>query len=104
DRFERIRYPDHILEHGMLATLSWNPQRVKVEGEGAGKNLPHYEFAVTDLDRLIGTLFRLCSINPAGSMGFLNEHGVKVLENDNPACKGWFPEREHSDKAGAGGD
>lgn len=93
DRFERIRYPDNVLKEGMAATIGWTPAPPRrLEGQGA--NVPQYELAVTVLDRLVGELFRLCSINPAAYMSHFNLHAVAVLENENPSCKGWFPERE----------
>ncbi len=56
--------------------------------------MPRYELTVTTIDRLVGELFRLCSINPPAYMGHFNMHAINVLENENPACKGWFPGRE----------
>jgi hypothetical protein len=91
-RFERIRYPDNVLKEGMSATLAWHAPKTPTKVAGSAKKVPHYEFAVTDLDQLIGTLFRLCSMNPVAYLGRLNEHGFKVLERDNPAFTGWFPE------------
>jgi len=94
DRFEQIRYPDNVLREGMSVALDWHPPETPTKITGTAKKVPHYEFAVTDLDQLIGTLFRLCSINPAAYMSRLNEHGVKVLEHENAVCKEWFPGRE----------
>jgi len=92
-RFERIRYPDNVLREGMTAILSWEPQTTTTTIKGP--KVPQYEIAVTELDELIGTLFRLCSINSAYYMCRLNEHAMKVVKKDNSACIGWFPGGEN---------
>jgi hypothetical protein len=93
DRFERLRYPDNFLKEGMSAMLAWDPPKTPTKISGSAAKVPHYEFAVTDLDRLIDRMFRLCSMNPSFYMADLDEHGMKVLENDNPAWQNWFPNR-----------
>jgi len=73
----------------MSGGILWYPPKIQISG--SAPRLPHYEFCVTNLDQLIGELIRLCLINPAGYMGYRNEHVVKVLRQDNPIDKMLFP-------------
>ena len=95
-RFESIRYPDVVFREGMGLISSWNRTPEPPAPQGIFANVPRYSIAVTEMDEFIGELFRLCDMNLSAYMGayFLNEHAAMVLENENPACRGWFPERE----------
>jgi hypothetical protein len=89
-KFEDIRYPDKITKDGAVIRFSWDPvphQTVKLEG---GYVPPHYQFAVTDADRLLARLFPLCGLNPREYMSILDEKAKSVVAKDNPVCQEWF--------------
>lgn len=88
DKFEDVRYPDKVLEKGASVTINWNPP-AKPDVFGAAAVVPQYELAVTDIDRLLGRLFELCSVVPSAHVR-LNRHALAILQNDNPIDKPGF--------------
>lgn len=88
DRFEQIRYPDQVMQHGMYSYIAWAGPAIRPEF--AGQQLPGYELIVTGVDRLIGRLFGLCGIHPAEYLQNLNAFGRHVLTTSNPVCQSWF--------------
>ena len=72
DRFEEIRYPDSIVDNGMMVGVS----------DGFGPDLidqfsdekPRYKLRIQELDNLVKKIFDLVSVNPSVYFdGFLDE-------------------------------
>lgn len=85
--FERIRYLDVVLKEGMLAKINWTPS--KHPQFSAETNQQQYEFVVTDIDRLVAKLFRICSVNPTYFTACVGKAGREVLLDDNPEAGAW---------------
>jgi hypothetical protein len=60
ERFEDIRYPDLIVQKGLLATININKQ-LAIPATGPE---PTYELCVNDIDELVGQVFATTSANP----------------------------------------
>ncbi len=81
-RFEDIRYPDLILEKGMLATINITRQTALLHPSGP---VPTYELCLQDVDELVGQLFITASANPTAflSMRFHKPEAKKYLSEQN---------------------
>ena len=86
DPFESIRYPERILEKGLVGGINWRQTDTsEIEGYQVHK------IVVPDIDRLIARLFELCSMNPVVMTFNIGEQGKAVLRDDNPEIAKWFP-------------
>jgi hypothetical protein len=88
DRFDRIRYPDNILNEGMIGLIDWaSSGSTPVSGEYSDQ--PQYTLGVKDLDRFVATILRVSSRNPIFLSASLNQVAVNVLLDDNPESIIW---------------
>jgi hypothetical protein len=58
DRFEEIRYPDRTVKQGMLCEIGRGPRPVAAMGLQ-----PTYALYLGEIDRLVGKVFELASVN-----------------------------------------
>jgi hypothetical protein len=86
DKFDAIRYPDKLLEHGAIISIGWG---TPVPPSLNPPKPPRYELSIPALDAFIARLFTLL-LNPVGHMIGMNKEAVRALETDNACCKGWF--------------
>ena len=86
DQFETIRYPEHVEQHGMLASIA--PFRRDQDVKRPAKlpsSVPRYKLYLPEIDELLDAIFVAASINPAFFKGevFRSEAG-EFLARDNP--------------------
>jgi hypothetical protein len=89
DRFEKIRYPDHILAHGAGIGFGfgrWRPGTVS----GGAKPVPQYTLAIGDVDAFIARAIRLCHMNPKPYFSFLTPEGRNLLQKYNDERGDWL--------------
>src|SRR6266511_3456198 len=68
-KFEEIRYPDHILDHGADITLGFCRGKPCTRST-PGQTQPEYQMGVGDVDAFLARLFPLCRLNPRSYFGF----------------------------------
>lgn len=88
DKFEKIRYPDEILDHGASIAVGFGRGQ-PVTRMPPGRTEPAYQFGVGDVDAFFARLFTLCRLNPKAYFGFLSLHGRQVLTYGNNESKNW---------------
>jgi hypothetical protein len=88
-QFDSIRYPDRLLQQGAQITVGLVTES-RLGGRNPARPEPEYRLSITDLDKLMNELFRLCSINPEA---YLHSHNdaAEVVRRHNVSCQGWFP-------------
>jgi hypothetical protein len=81
-RFEDIRYPDLIVEKGMLAAINITKQAPLINTSGPE---PTYELCVQDIDALIAQVFVTASANPSAflNLRFHKPEAKKYLTEQN---------------------
>jgi hypothetical protein len=90
EKFETIRYPDEILDHGAQISLGFGSGK-PVSNVNPGRNEPEYQMGFGDLTALFARLFPLCRINPKAYFSFLSSWGRQVLTEMNVLPKDWLP-------------
>jgi hypothetical protein len=91
NEFEVLRYPDEVLAHGAEIRLDWVPFTPPPEFAGTGTiSVPKYKVVVSDIDRLVATIFKVCSRNPLFFTGGMNAYAREAITHQNEACEGWF--------------
>jgi len=80
--FDDIRYPDLIVEKGMLAAINITKQAPLINTSGPE---PTYELCVQDIDALVAQIFATASANPDAflSRRFHKEDAKKYLAEQN---------------------
>lgn len=68
NKFEAIRYPEAIIEHGMGVSAQWFGPAAKGVGHG-GKTPKQYVVVVSGIDDLVADVFKICSRNPVVFIG-----------------------------------
>jgi hypothetical protein len=76
DKFERLRYPDDVLQHGAEIVIGGF-----VGSSSAGR--PRYELDPPEIDALVADIFQICSKNPTFFTGKLNAYGKDALTRGN---------------------
>jgi hypothetical protein len=69
DKFDVIRYPDAILEHGMGTTAQWRCPAAEVIAYGGIKTPKQYVVVVSDIDDLVADVLKVSSWNPGRFAG-----------------------------------
>ena len=90
NRFEEIRYPDKIIEHGVAIGMALGRNQPVTSLDPARAETT-YQIAIGDVDALFARLFPLCRMNPKAYFLFLSEHGLQVLNEGNEESKNWLP-------------
>ena len=80
-KFEGIRYPEDIVERGMIVDCSFGALGAMTR---SGSPPPQYTLEIPPLDRLVAVLFQKASVNPNIIRGYLSEHELKFLRQYNP--------------------
>jgi hypothetical protein len=93
DKFERIRYPDEILAHGVIVGLGFSRGKVFLQDKSVARPEPEYQIGVGDVDAFFSRLFPLCGLNPQAYLTFLSSFGRKVLTEANAESKDWLSPR-----------
>jgi hypothetical protein len=89
DKFERIRYPDHILANGAGIGFGfgrWHPTTRACDING----IPEYRMAIGDVDAFFGRVIQLCHMNPGPYFSFLTAEGREILQKYNEEAKNWL--------------
>ena len=79
DKFERIRYPDSILDAGMMSMITFEDDPVEPTST-QGRPEPVYQVAVRWVDELVEHIFDLSRVNPGFFTERLNECAKEYLE------------------------
>lgn len=85
--FEDLRYPDAVLETGMLCTVDFG-NRIPNENGGIVRKEPIYRFHIERVDSLVQVLFKKASLNPkafvpigSAARKYLTEPSIAVAFN-----------------------
>jgi hypothetical protein len=82
NEFEDIRYPDKVLKSGALMLVDWR----SIPAETGASSLKLYKLNASDVDRLIGEIFRASSRNPLFFTSGLKPDVRAMLARDNPVA------------------
>ena len=82
NKFERIRYPEEILNLGMLAEIGFVRNTSKTQG-GSTPPGARYQLALDEVDELVKLIFQIENINPKFYINRLNEHSRRYLDYQN---------------------
>jgi hypothetical protein len=90
-RFEDIRYPDKLLKHGVEIRIDY---RAAPTPKGrSSRPEPVYRLDFYEMDRLIGAIFAVSSLNPFFFTTGLKPDVQEMLRRDNPAAAQLLPPR-----------
>jgi hypothetical protein len=85
DQFETIRYPEHVEQHGMLASIA--PIRRDQDAKGPTRlpsPVPRYKLYLPEIDELLDAVFVGAGVNPAFFEGeLLKSEARDFLARDN---------------------
>jgi hypothetical protein len=84
DPFERLRYPDTVLQEGAQMRITrlrseWIPATAN-----PGRTEPVYDLVLEDVDELVKVIFSVANLNPAFFSSGLNPRALAVLSEANP--------------------
>jgi hypothetical protein len=82
DKYEAIRYPDVIMNHGLGALAQWYGPPAKITARAGLKTLKQYPIVVGDIDDLIADVFRISSWKPGAFMGN-NAAALEAITRNN---------------------
>jgi len=87
--FERLRYPDDaIIAEGAQIIASWNASSFPTaKTSGTTPPARAYEIVVTDIDRLIAKIFKVCSRNPKFFTNGMTPCARDAITRDNPVAE-----------------
>jgi hypothetical protein len=88
ERFERLRYPDAVIEEGavMLAgTFIGAPET---------DSPPRYQIDPPVIDRLVARIFELCSRNPVFFTSGMNSYARDAITRNNPVGERFVPKEQ----------
>jgi HEPN domain-containing protein len=80
DSFERIRYPEEILRHGMTAVVGFARSPAPGPNPPSGRG---YHLALDEVDELVRLIFQLESLNPKFFINSMNPHATQFLNHQN---------------------
>jgi len=85
--FEDIRYPDKVLKHGVQINIDFRAQpRVP-----SSRPEPEYRLDFYEIDRLVGAIFGVSSLNPLFFTLGLKPDVRAMLARDNPVAAQLLP-------------
>ncbi|MEW5979746.1 MAG: hypothetical protein AB1898_28445 [Acidobacteriota bacterium] len=89
-KFESIRYPDEIVDKGMLASIAWQPHHA-VTGTGSAKVPPKYEVIIADIDDLVIEVLQRASVNQKFLITRVHHaYAREALAYQNPQAGRWL--------------
>jgi hypothetical protein len=80
--FEEIRYPEPVLEKGMLSTIEIIKEKSGETGGGQSTKMPQYKLCVQEIDELVAAIFVAASRNPKAFSRF-SDHAKQYLGKAN---------------------
>ena len=88
--FDSIRYPDKIVDEGMIATVVWQAHHATT-ASGSAKMPPKYEFIISEVDELVIEVLQRTSINPKFLLSRVtNADAREALAYQNPQAARWL--------------
>jgi hypothetical protein len=88
NKFERIRYPDEVLNKGMIGTFDLFHEHKSKSQSYLANTPPHYSLNLEDVDQLVALVFEVAKFNPHF---FLNSMSVSAREVLNDRNRHPFP-------------
>jgi hypothetical protein len=87
--FEDIRYPDRVLKYGVQIRIDYR----SVPQQSAPSSPPEYKLDFYEIDRLVGAIFGVSSLNPLFFTMGLKPDVQAMLARDNPVATQLLPQR-----------
>jgi hypothetical protein len=87
--FEDIRYPDRVLKYGVQIRIDYR----SVPQQSAPSSPPEYKLDFYEIDRLVGAIFGVSSLNPLFFTMGLKPDVQAMLARDNPVAAQLLPQR-----------
>lgn len=87
DQFETIRYPEHIVKHGMCVLQDVTQIRSRSKTK-LPQHVPRYDLCLQDVDALLAAIFTSSSVNPKFFVMGLKAIARKYLVESNATCFG----------------
>lgn len=87
--FEDIRYPDRVLKYGVQIRIDYR----SVPQQSAPSSPPEYKLDFYEIDRLVGAIFGVSSLNPLFFTMGLKPDVQAMLARDNPVAEQILPQR-----------
>lgn len=87
-RYESLRYPDSVLEHGALMELSLLREHVGPVTPSPG-GIPKYSIVLEDIDETMAVIFKSASLNPTFITGSATQEARQALTRNNRFAHGW---------------
>lgn len=85
DQFETIRYPEHIVKHGMCVLQDVTQRRSQSKMK-LPQPVPRYDLCLQDVDALFEAIFVSSSVNPKFFFTRLGAIARKYLVENNTTC------------------
>jgi len=90
DEFESIRYPNKIVDEGMLVSVVWQSEHVTASS-GSAKRPPKYEVIIGDIDNLVIEVVHRASVNPKFLVSRVHDAAAReALAYQNPHAASWL--------------
>lgn len=83
NQFEDLRYPDTTLGRAIVLAIGQSKTNRTIAYYQAGRERPSYNILWEELDKLVQTIFRESSVNPAFFMGQFGESAKEYLLLNN---------------------
>ena len=87
-KFEELRYPDSIIQHGAMMGFALFREQV-VSASSSVASTPHYAIVLEDIDELQELLFAVGNINPRALTGSMSESAKQHLFLHNRHASKW---------------
>ncbi len=88
--FESIRYPDKIVDEGLLASVAWQPHHA-VTASGSAKQPPKYEVIIAEIDNLVIEVLERIRYNPKALIMRVHHAAAReALAYQNPQTARWL--------------
>jgi hypothetical protein len=87
--FEDIRYPDRVLKYGVQIRIDYR----SVPQQSAPSSPPEYKLDFYEIDRLVGAIFGVSSLNPLFFTMGLKPDVQAMLARDNPVAEQRLPQQ-----------
>jgi hypothetical protein len=88
ERFERLRYPDAVIEEGAVMLVG-----TFIDAPGTSSP-PRYQIDPPIIDLLVARIFELCSRNPAFFTNGMNSYAREAITRNNPVGERFVPKEQ----------
>lgn len=90
NEFDLIRYPEKIVNEGMIVTVVWQPEDVTTTS-GSATTPPKYEFVIADIDNLVIEVLKRIPVSPKYfATDRTNAAARDALVYQNPQAASWL--------------